>query len=220
MASATFVKKAQKNIYENGKEVRYKSKKGKNKGKMLTKLDRTVPANKKDKIFIAKGESYYWWQFQYRPKQYSKEQPRRSQLTQSDFLGQLYDLEERLEECSVTTKDDFDSFKEELMNDIETLKDECQEKLDNMPDQLQSAPTGEMLQERIDGLENWHSELDGIECDVDEEEVKDEVEGENEQGEDEDEKMDEEEVQEEIQRRVAENVEEAVGELQNTSAGL
>lgn len=220
MAKATFVKKAQKNIYEHGKEINYKSKKGKNKGKMFTKLDRTIPENKKDKVFIAKGESYYWWAFQYRPKQYSKTAPRRSQLTQSDFLSQLYDLEDRLESCSVANKDDFDSFKEELMSEIETLKDECQEKLDNMPEQLQSAPSGEILQERIDALENWHSEIESIECDVDEEQIAEEVRGENEQEEDEDEKMDEEEVQEEINRRIEENIQESIAELENTSSGL
>jgi hypothetical protein len=217
MARATLVKKAQKNIYERGKQVQYISKDGKKKGQTLSKTDRTIPADKSDKIFIAKGESYYWWAFQYRPKQYSKTQPKRSQLTGSDFLGQLYDMEDRLAECSVSSKEDFDSFKEELMDDIENLKSEQEDKLSNMPDQLQSAPSGELLQERIDGLENWHSELDGVECDIDEDEIREELKSENE---DEEEKMNEDEIEVEVQEKVMEKVGEALEELQNTSAGL
>jgi hypothetical protein len=45
MAKSTFVKKAQKNIYERGKEVSYVSEKGTKKGQTLTKTDRTVPAD-------------------------------------------------------------------------------------------------------------------------------------------------------------------------------
>lgn len=54
---------------------------------------------------------------------------------------------------------------EELITDIETIRDECQENLDNMPDSLQSSPTGELLQERIDGLDEAISILENIDID-------------------------------------------------------
>ena len=49
---------------------------------------------------IKAGDSYYWWKFMVGgrggPKHYSKERPRLSQLTQSEYLGTLYDLQDRL----------------------------------------------------------------------------------------------------------------------------
>lgn len=54
---------------------------------------------------------------------------------------------------------------EELITDIETIRDECQENLDNMPESLQSSPTGELLQERIDGLDEAISILENIDID-------------------------------------------------------
>lgn len=38
-----------------------------------------------------------------------------------------------------------------------------QERLDNMPEQLQYAPTGEMLQERIDSIQSAIDDIDGVE---------------------------------------------------------
>lgn len=46
---------------------------------------------------IKAGESYYWWKFRFGGKHYSKTPPRRSQLTQSDFLGQLYAIEDEIQ---------------------------------------------------------------------------------------------------------------------------
>jgi hypothetical protein len=92
---------------------------------------------KSDKVFIAKGESYYWWQFQYRPKQFSKTAPKRSQLTGSGFLGQLYDLQDRVSEFTAEAIQDVIDFRDELVSEVETLKDEVQSSLDNMPEHLQ-----------------------------------------------------------------------------------
>lgn len=216
MARATFVKSAQKDIYEKGKVVSYISEKGKNIGSEKSKLDRTIPADKNDKIFIAKGESYYWWQFKNGPKHYSKTAPKRSQLTGSSFLGQLYDLEDSIADFTADNTDDFDAFKEDVLSQIEDLKSECESSLENMPESLQSSPTGELLQERIDALENWYSEIEGIECDIDEDGIKEEIESEHE-GEDD---YDDEQLQSDVDERISEKVMEAVEELQGTSAGL
>lgn len=164
MAHATFVKKAQKNIYENGKYVKYTSKKGKREGQELSKLDRTIPKDENDKIFIAAGESYYWWAFKNGGKHFSKERPKPSQLTQSNYLSQLYEIQERMDEIKVESPEDLESVLDDLKSDLENLKDETQGSLDNMPEGLQSGPTGELLQERIDALDNAISELEGIDC--------------------------------------------------------
>jgi len=48
-----------------------------------------VKKARKDNSVVKKGESYYWWKFAYGSKQYSKEAPSRSQLTQSGFKMQV-----------------------------------------------------------------------------------------------------------------------------------
>ena len=138
MARANFVKSAQKDIYKRGKQVTYTSEKGKRKGQQKTKLDRTIPADKNDTVLIAKGESYWWWQFKNGGKNISKERPKRSQLTQSNYLSQLYDIMDRMDELSVDEPEDFESVLDEFKSDLENLKDECQSSLDNMPESLQS----------------------------------------------------------------------------------
>ena len=51
---------------------------------------------------------------------------------------------------------------EGIIDTLTELMDNAQDSLDNMPEQLQYGPTGEMLQERIDGLESAISELEDI----------------------------------------------------------
>lgn len=43
---------------------------------------------------------------------------------------------------------------EAIADDLETIKDECEERLYNMPEQLQEADSGLILQERIDTLDS------------------------------------------------------------------
>ena len=213
MARAIYVKAAQKNIYYCGKRVEYTSEKGKRKGQTLTKLDRTIPADENDRVYITKGEPYYWWAFLKGGKHYSRTEPRRSQLTQSSFLSQQYDLEDRIADFTCSNKDDFDAFKNEIQDEIENLKEETEGSLESMPDSLQSSPTGELLQERISGLESWHDEIDGIECEYDEDELKDEINSENENISDED-------LQTSLNEKIAEIIDAAIDELKSTSSGL
>lgn len=169
---------------------------------------------------IKAGDSYYWWKFRFGGKHTSKTPPKRSQLTQSNFLSQLYELEDRLSEFTCSSKDDFDSFKGEMVADIESVRDECQDSLDNMPDQLQSAPTGELLQERIDGMDSWIADIENVECDYDEEDTRSEIKEENEQEEGESEEDYNERIEALVTEKEEEVVNDAVSELQETSSGL
>jgi len=129
-----------------------------------------VKRARKDNPVVKKGESYYWWKFRFGPKQYSKTYPKRSQLTQSSFLSQLYDLEDELEKSigEATTTEELQEIVEGMKGDIEQLTYEVQESLENMPEHLQdSSDSGMMLQERIDSLESWHSELENIDFEPD-----------------------------------------------------
>ena len=116
------------------------------------------------------GEQYYKIEAMYSRTKYRccKCKPQRSELTSSEYLSWLYDLQDNLAERYDLRSEDV---KDELYSEIESQRDELQDRLDNMPEQLQYAPTGEMLQERIDSLENALDELDGLEY-PDEEDYK------------------------------------------------
>ena len=114
---------------------------------------------------IKAGDSYWWWSFRFGGKRYSKTQPKRSQLTQSSFYSQIYDLEDR--GFSGASLDDLESERDEMVADLENLRDECQSSLDNMPDSLQYSPTGELLQARIDGLESTADQFQSVDFDFD-----------------------------------------------------
>ncbi len=126
-----------------------------------------VKSARKDNPVAKKGESYYWW----KPmiggrggaKRYSKERPSRSQLTQSDFLGQLYAIEDDAI-GKAEGSDDLRGAGESLRE----LGQEEQGKFDNMPEGLQQGDTGQMIEERAQGCESWADEIDTIADSLDE----------------------------------------------------
>ncbi len=87
--------------------------------------------------------------------------PKPQQLTSSDFLIQVYDLQDRLD--ALAADENLESERDSIAEDIRALGEEQQEKLDNMPEGLQQGSTGEMLQERIDGCEAWADEIESVE---------------------------------------------------------
>jgi hypothetical protein len=152
---------------------------------------------------IKKGDSYYWWKFNYGPKVKSKTYPRRSQLTRSDFLGTYYDIQDGFEPTPDSIIDDLSN----LIDDVSNLRDETQERFDNMPENLQeTSSSGEMLQERIDGLEGWISDLESIDADSWEENFKANLEGN--------------ETEDEIEEKRQEAFDELVQEIQDADPGL
>lgn len=119
------------------------------------------------------GDKYYWWKFRYGGKRVSKTYPTRSQLTNSGFLQSLYELEDNLE----FSREDLEGSVIDIVSQIESLRDECQDSLDNMPEHLQdSSESGQLLQERIESLDQWISDLEGVDLDVDEELTEEEKE--------------------------------------------
>lgn len=124
---------------------------------------------------IKKGESYYWWAFRFQPRKISKTPPKPSQLTQSEFLQNIYGIQEEIENmvADSTIIDQLNTVK----GKIESLRDEVEEKLNNMPDNLQNSQTAELLQSRIDSLQEWVNNLDDVDSNIDEELNKDGKEG-------------------------------------------
>ena len=204
MAKATFVEAAKKPIYKHGKRVEYVSQRGKRAGQTLSKIDRNQPQDENDEILINVGESYYTWCFYGGQPIYSKTKPRPSQLTQNAFKSELYSIQEKIE--------DFDHegdpetiavFVDEIKSDLESLRDTCQESFDNIPEQLQEAPAGQTLQERIENLDSAISEFEDIDTEF--ESQKDE--------ETDRDTMSDEEWEQELEQEKSEWCDEKVGEI-------
>lgn len=163
MATAKFVEKAKKPIYKRGKRVEYISQRGKHKGEIRYKIDRSQPADETDEILINVGESYYTWCFYGGQPIYSRNRPRPSQLTNNSFYQELYSIQEKIDDYEPEDTDDVASFVEEVIGDLESLRDECQERFDNIPEQLQESSDGaQILQQRIEDLEGAISEFENI----------------------------------------------------------
>lgn len=118
---------------------------------------------------IKKGEPYWWWKFKERygngTKIYSKTQPRRSQLTRSSFLSQLYEIQDGAKQPDCV--EDFEGVRDTIRDDLSSLKDEVEGNLENMPEQFRDGDTVQVLQNRIDSLDNAISELENVECEFD-----------------------------------------------------
>lgn len=125
----------------------------------------------------------------------------------------MYELEDGIEnrfsgmENLADIEAELDSLKEEIQN----LLDETQERLDNMPEQLQNSDSGNTLQERIDGLENWISELEYVDCEIDEYSIREECQDDLEEGDD---------LEENVKERIQERIDEIVLEIEGLSSGL
>jgi len=82
-----------------------------------------VKKARKDNPVCKAGESYWWWQFAYGPKQYSKEKPQPSQLTQSEFLGQMYELNDEISRLGCDSVDDIETLESEVESIVERLRE-------------------------------------------------------------------------------------------------
>ncbi len=130
-----------------------------------------VAKARKDNPVVKAGESYWWWKFRYGGKRYSKTRPQRHELTQSAFYSSLWQVEEAFESSinKSQTAEELQAEAESMADELEMILGECQESLDNMPESLQeSSASGELLTERIEGLEGWISELQGIDFEPEE----------------------------------------------------
>jgi|HubBroStandDraft_4_1064222.scaffolds.fasta_scaffold00045_61 hypothetical protein len=109
---------------------------------------------------IKAGDSYYWWKFRFGGKHYSKTAPKRSQLTQSNFYSQLWDIEDDI--GTLEAGDGLESDVADIAQRLRDLAQECTDARDNMPEQLQDSDTGTMLQERAEACEAAADELEGL----------------------------------------------------------
>ena len=124
---------------------------------------------------IKRGESYYWWKFNFsRTVHRSKTAPKRSQLTQSDFLATIYGIEDTI--SNLNTEGDLEDEVQSIISELECLRDECEDRLSNMPDQLQEgSSSGQLLQERTEYIDEMISELESAETELDEDGIREEA---------------------------------------------
>jgi len=116
---------------------------------------------------IHKGDAYWWWQFRHGPKHKSLHRPKESQLTQSPHKSDCFSILEDLE--AITLEEVVGGLDlSEYADRIRELGEQAQESLDNMPYHLQEASSsGELLQSRVDAMEDWANELESIEVEID-----------------------------------------------------
>jgi hypothetical protein len=106
------------------------------------------------------------------PKRFSKTAPRRSQLTQSEFYGALWDLEDQLGDLKpegYETVADLEGDLASIRDEIESLGSEQSDKFSNMPDGLQQGDSGQLLETRASECESLASEFDQLDYDEPEE---------------------------------------------------
>lgn len=156
---------------------------------------------------IKKGEEYYHWKFRFGGIHRSKTPPKPSQLTQSEFLSTLYDLQERLGNLQADNAEDLKTDVEEIASELRDLGQDCQGKLDNMPDGLQQGETGQLLEQRADSCENAADELEGIDFEWSEVDTLAEIK-------DEEPDIEEDDLKEELERRKQDRLEEILQEVQ------
>lgn len=104
-----------------------------------------VKKARKDNPAVKKGQPYYHWQRYRSRKQYSATYPKRSQLTSSGKLAQIYDAEDAVGECSI------DHDPDALLGSIESVK----EVIDNARDSFREV--AEEYEESASNLEEYFS---------------------------------------------------------------
>jgi len=131
---------------------------------------------------IKRGDSYYKWSIKTGPAGgqvfRSKTYPKPSQLTLSPFTSELLSIQEEmsgLETGNFETAYDLSSTLDDIIGRIDNLREETQASLDNMPEGLQQGDVGQMMQERIDNLDSWMSDLQGVDLDFNYDEEEPEI---------------------------------------------
>lgn len=111
---------------------------------------------------IQVGDSYFWWKFRMGGKRYSKTYPRRSQLTQSDYYAQLWDLEDDFQPHLADSLDDAAAIFQETADAVRDILSEVEDSISNMEsyEGLANSPTFELLERRRDALEELAQALE------------------------------------------------------------
>lgn len=126
----------------------------------MAKVQKKVARKAYPQQGIAAGDTYYKWSLRptgrgkgttYRSKTY----PTRQQLTSSDFMRSVYDIEDQLSAISADGIED--GCLDDIVQAIRDLATEQDEKLENMPEGFRE---GSVVNERKEALEGWADDLE------------------------------------------------------------
>lgn len=178
---------------------------------------------------IKKGDMYYFAQIKTGPRSSLTIRQltpiKQSQLTSSDFLSQLYGLEEGMDE--IVHDESAVEALTDLAQSLRDLGQEQQDKFDNMPEGFQQGDTGQLLEERVSNCDQWADEIDTIANDLESkiaeindkplEDLEDLAYDPDEEGAEE---PSDEQVQEAREREITDAVAEAISEVQGANPGF
>lgn len=91
------------------------------------------------------------------------------EVTTSDYQLRVGEVVYRWQSNNSTETGDLEDTLDNIKSELDDIKCELEDRLDNMPEGLKDSDTGSILQERIDGLDSAISDLENIDCDIDEE---------------------------------------------------
>lgn len=117
---------------------------------------------------IKKGQEYWWAGYRLGRssfKRYWAKPPRPSQVTASDFLANAWGIQEEMQDAQPADQAELETLRDDWAERIREIADECQEKFDNMPDGLQQGDTGQLLESRVESMESWADEVEGVDVD-------------------------------------------------------
>lgn len=124
---------------------------------------------------IKKWDTYYEWCFYKCTPRKSLTYPTARQLTNNEHELRKMDFEDMQNELNVddfSESHEFESKIDEIKEEIEWYKEELQERLENIPEQLQESS---VLNERIEELESWISDLENISIPDDDDNFEEEL---------------------------------------------
>lgn len=146
------------------------------------RVDKSQPNPEGDEIFCKKGDTYFSWGMMVGGRGIQRKSltyPKRSQLTNSEFLSAVYDLEDGINWGGAESPEDLQQMRDDLAQEVRDLGEQQQEKFDNMPDGLQQGDTGQLLEQRAQACEQYADDLENVDLDYDEpddQEIEDEIE--------------------------------------------
>lgn len=128
----------------------------------MPKVKQVVARKDYPQFGIVKGQKHYNWTLMTGPRSSRTfrqvDPPRPSQLTTSEFLGTIGDIE--LEFSDLVWDDNLPDNLRDIAERVRSAGEEVRERFENMPEGLQQGDTGQMLEERADNSESWADEIE------------------------------------------------------------
>lgn len=116
---------------------------------------------------IKPGDKYYEWKHNHAPVSRQHQEhgaPKQSELCTGKMSGVYAAIEGAEADIAAARKTDDPSGLADILTScaesVNEVKDEYEQSKSNMPDSLQEGPTGELIQEKVDGLEQFADALE------------------------------------------------------------